>query len=223
MEILVVEDHLPTAQSIAWLLRSNYQVTHAASCQQAEQYLQRKKFAALIVDLHLPDGSGLQFCQSGEESGASKVLVLSGESDVSTKVTTLLAGADDYLTKPFALLELQTRLQVLLRRDSHRQKKVQHIGPFTFCSSAAVVYHGNKNIRLTPREHLLLCSLLRHQNQVVSKEKLLEDIYDFSDMASVNTLEAHLKNLRRKLALPSKNTLIETIYGLGYRLNTTHA
>lgn len=222
--ILLIEDHLPTAQSVQWLLGHRYAVTHAATCQAAERLLEKKEFALMIIDLHLPDGSGAQFCEPAKlHQHSSCVLVLSGTADVPTKVKTLIAGADDYLTKPFASAELNARVNALLRRAKVTQPQQVALGRIVFFPEESTVQAASTVIRLTRLENLLLSVLLRHRDQVVSRPRLLETVWGDVAEVSEHVLEAQIKNLRKKLHLVADRHFIETIYGVGYRLNTTYA
>jgi len=242
MEILLVEDHLPTAQSISWTLHPKHQVVHAMSCHDAETQLRRQHFDILIVDLNLPDGSGFSFCQLPDDVRSPKVIVLSGLNELQTKVRALEAGADDYLTKPFAPSELQARVSAVLRRGERERDctgfTLQQIGDFALSLQSAVVAHNGRRIQLTPTEQHIFSFLIRHRDQVVRKASLLEHVFDRRDNCAnldtsssrdegksitLNTIETHIKTLRRKLQLGKKDLLIETIYGLGYRLNSAYA
>ncbi|MBW7944516.1 response regulator transcription factor [Patescibacteria group bacterium] len=221
--ILLLEDHQPTAQTVQWLLRHRYSVTHAPTCQAAERFLAEREFELLIIDLQLPDGSGAQFCEpTNFHRHPPSILVLSGITEVSTKVNTLTAGADDYLTKPFSAAELNARVATLLRRAKVWDPQELSLGNIVFSPEESSVRTADDVIHLTRLENELLTVLLRHRDQVVRKARLLDTIWGEA-AACGNVLEAQIKNLRKKLPLLAQGCRIETIYGIGYRLNTKYA
>lgn len=237
MEILLLEDHLPTAQSISWTLQSKYQVIHVSSCRDAEQQLRQHHFDAMIVDLNLPDGSGLDFCQIDSENSSQsdatftspKIIVLTGQNEVRMKVRALEAGADDYLTKPFSPLELQARVGAVLRREvrelqsKQRSESFEQLGNYQFSKSNCVLKYHGETIHLTKAEATLFARLLRARDQIVRKETLVGDWDTELRSVTLNSVETHLKTLRKKLHLQKHDRFIETIYGMGYRLNSAYA
>lgn len=219
MEILLIEDHLPTAQSVSLMLGQSCCVHHVSTKAAAEQALAQRSYTAILSDLQLPDGSGLALCSHHEQT---PVLIISGTHDVSTKVAALEAGADDYITKPFAFIELRARLYAALRRRAPRAEGIEHCGTFSVNHHTYEVCYDTVTAALTVCEYQVVRQLLRQRDVIVSKDTLQEDIAGASTISSANCVEAHIKNLRKKLRLPKKNAVIETVYGLGYRFNTKY-
>ncbi len=222
MEILLVEDHLPTATSVQDILRPYHQVTHACSCQQAFDQVAQRSFDIFIVDLHLPDGSGLEFCrQSGDDLELAKVLVLSGRCDTHSKVTALRAGADDYLTKPFVAAELRARLEALQRRGNFLHRQVICCSELCLEVEDHRLKKGDKALRLTSLETRLLATLMEHHDRTLTRNQLLLALKKEDN--TENSLQALIKNLRRKLRCLSKTKVVETVYGVGYRFSSRYA
>jgi two-component system, OmpR family, response regulator len=220
MKILIVEDHLATAESLKCYLSSKHEVELASSCQQAEKILAEFNVDLLILDLGLPDGSGIAFCEKDSVNHVP-TLILSGRCDTHTKVAALDAGADDYLAKPFSPSELLARINALLRRyKSQVLQSVTKIGHLVL-KDHAIEYRG-RTTSLTSVEQKLLRELVRSAYQVVSKTTLTQTL-DGGDAAEKNnSLESHIKNIRRKLGISRSDHFLETIYGVGYRLNPSY-
>lgn len=219
MEVLLVEDHPATAHSVRAILRPYYSVTHAATCAEAMDQVSQKHFDVCIIDLNLPDGLGTRLIQQNQID-QPRVLVLSGQSDVQTKVFTLRAGADDYLTKPFTAAELAARVEVLLRRSKATLHSRFVCDQFTFLVQDQQLSTTQGERKLTQLEAKLLTQLLYSRGQVVSHHSLRSRLWTMDK--DQNALEVLVKNLRKKLALPTQPSCIETIYGVGYRLRTSH-
>jgi DNA-binding response OmpR family regulator len=215
MEILLVEDHDLTAQSICTALSARHQVTHVENCQKAIAAVNDRRFDAVLLDISLPDGSGLQLCDYFEQEDMPSLIVLSGNSNLQMKVNALTNGVDDYMVKPFTQVELHARLLAVNRR---RQKKLpqQIIKKRGFEFSAAERYFKtiSEMICFTSSETALLSLFLKREGQTVSRNTFAETLQHASGEST--SLETHIKNIRRKLK-NSKMIKIETIYGIGYR------
>jgi len=221
MEILLVEDHLPTAQSITRVLHQKYRVNHVVSCVQAEHQLQEHHYDAIILDLHLTDGSSLYLCQHDQEQ-APGVIVLSGNDELDTKILALNSGADDYITKPFSPQELLARLKAVLRRTASAETDYQRIGELTFsCKDSSVSFQGMTAL-LTVAEREVLSNLLRHRDQIIPKDRILTRV-PRGEGSTLNAVEAHIRSIRKKMGITKKHKLLETLYGMGYRFNSSYA
>jgi two-component system catabolic regulation response regulator CreB len=218
MQVLLVEDDPLISQSVRRLLEPTYQVTSATSREAAFNQIEKKNFDLIIVDLGLPDGSGIELCQYfQEEPDSPRILVLSGKSDTETKVLALQTGADDYLVKPFSPKELTARVRALLRRSKQKQQAAYHFGNMSVALSDQTIFLHNKKIPLTLKESTFMQALLRYRGQIVERKQLEEVLgREGKNRSALDTL---VKTLRRKLQVPRKNRLLETIYGIGYRLN----
>lgn len=215
MHILLVEDHLQTALSIQHVLRHYYSITHAASRTEASQYLQSRAFDACIIDLHLPDGNGFELLKNFSDR-TLPILILSGQSDTQTKVSTLKSGASDFLSKPFAMSELAVRMDILLQKRQALQR-VFAVKNIEFSPTERRVSVAETSAQLTKSEAALLTQLFHHRGNIVEKEYLLGK--DCANIKQKNAVEALIKNLRKKLTNVGLAKCIETVYGEGYRLN----
>jgi len=220
MQILLVEDHELTARSIRLSL-GRHQLTHALNCASARAALSRSSYDVMVLDLRLPDGSGMGLCaELDEQSPQLSVIVVSANNDLQTKLRAFESGADDYLVKPFATPELIARLHAVVRRRQPQQTLENFsLGEFLFSPSAQLMSSSSSTFYLTAVESEILRKLIQHKGQVVAKHQLLEAA-EFNQNTS-NCLEAHIKNLRKKLH--KYPDLIKTVYGLGYRLNPSYA
>ncbi|MFQ5557254.1 MAG: response regulator transcription factor, partial [Acidimicrobiales bacterium] len=181
--------------------------------------LAENHYDVAILDLGLPDGDGIEVCRRLRERGqATPVLMLTARDGLSDKVAGLDAGADDYLTKPFDYPELTARVRALLRRPSDTRKPTLTAGDVTLDPASRRVWRGAITVPLTPREFSLLEYLMRHPGQVLSRERLLEHVWDAHYDGLSNVVDVHVANLRRKLASPEGDDPIETVRGAGYRV-----
>lgn len=177
------------------------------------------RFDALVLDLGLPDTDGLQVLASLRRSAPDlPAVILTARDSVDHRLLGLNAGADDYLVKPFNLLELEARLRAVLRRPGRRQGAVYSRGGVTFDTLSREALVDGASVPLTRREATLLEELLRAPGQVIAKDILEERLYALEDTGSANALEAAMSRLRRKLAAARARLRIETQWGIGYRL-----
>ena len=207
MQILIVEDHIPTAQSVQWYLQSRHQVAHVTSCRAARQHLSKNRCDVLLLDLGLPDGSGLELCEPNLP-GHIPTMVISGNARIHTKITALDAGADDYILKPFSPAELLARINALSRRCTPHSRTLSLTVGQLKLEERRVQYSAHY-AQLTQTETKLLRRLMQTPSQGIPK----------ASFHTSGSLEVHIKNIRRKLQLSKTHNLIETIYGVGYRLN----
>lgn len=220
MRLLLVEDDASLAQVMVRGLREDgYAVDHVATALDADHELAENHYDVAILDLGLPDGDGIEVCHRLRERGqATPVLMLTARDGLSDKVAGLDAGADDYLTKPFDYPELTARVRALLRRPSDTRMPTLTAGDVTLDPASRRVWRGAITVPLTPREFSLLEYLMRHPGQVLSRERLLEHVWDAHYDGLSNVVDVHVANLRRKLASPEGDDPIETVRGAGYRV-----
>ena len=220
MRLLLVEDDDSLAQVVVRGLREDgYAVDHVGSAIDAEHELTENTYDMAILDLGLPDGDGLSLCRRlREDGGATRVLMLTARDSLSDKVAGLDAGADDYLTKPFDYPELTARIRALLRRPAETRAPVLVAGDVSLDPASRRVWRGAITVPLTPREFSLLEYLLRHPGEVVSRERLLDHVWDSHYDGLSNVVDVHIANLRRKLEIPDGPDPIETVRGAGYRI-----
>ena len=218
MKILIVEDDELIQQGLAKALANeSYACDCAATAAQAKSLVQVGQYSLIILDLGLPDQDGASLLRQWRRSGVDvPVLILTARDAIEDRVSGLDAGADDYLVKPFALVELQARVRALIRRfQGHRDHLLQVENIILNLSTQQVTFEGQQ-IELTPKEFALLSRLMMRAGQTVNREILQQDLYSWQDDLSSNTLEVHIHNLRRKLG----KERIKTVRSVGYRLES---
>ena len=221
MRVLVVEDELRLAENIAAALREGpgYAVDTVYDGNDAVHLGHATPYDLIILDLMLPGMDGLKVLRRMRSDGQNApVLVLTAVSGKASIVELLNAGADDYLGKPFDLGELLARVKALIRRGKGVGHPVIKIGGLTIDTLEKTVACGDGEIELSPTEYRILEYLSHHPRSVVSKEMLLEHLYDYNWERHSNVIEAHVSNLRRKLNRGGDTQWIETLRGRGYRL-----
>ncbi len=223
MKILLVEDEPGLAIALkAGLERSGFAVDAVSDGGKGltRLSLNRADYDAVILDLMLPTMDGFELCKKARAEGiAIPMIVLTARSETDMKVKMLGAGADDYLVKPFALVELAARLHALLRRPSEKIPEVLSLRGITLDPSTRKVTRDGDEVSLTLKEFGLLEFLMRHPGKVVNREDLLSHLWDFDYDGFSNVVDVHMKNLRRKLG-GREGGLIETVRGVGYRFRT---
>ncbi|MDN6111273.1 MAG: two-component system response regulator PmrA, partial [Enterobacterales bacterium] len=195
----------------------SYACDCAATAAQAKSLVQVGQYSLIILDLGLPDQDGASLLRQWRRSGVDvPVLILTARDAIEDRVGGLDAGADDYLVKPFALVELQARVRALIRRfQGHSDNLLQVENIILNLSTQQVTFEGQQ-IELTPKEFALLSRLMMRAGQTVNREILQQDLYSWQDDLSSNTLEVHIHNLRRKLG----KERIKTVRSVGYRLES---
>lgn len=216
MKILIVEDDTLLQQGLTLALAGEgYAVDSAASAAQAVAYLNSGQYSLIVLDLGLPDRDGADLLrQWRKEQVDLPVLILTARDALSDRVDGLDAGADDYLIKPFALVELKARVRALIRRHQGKSDNLLQHGDIALNLSSQQVAVDNQPVEVTPKEFSLLTRLLMRIGQTVHRETLQQDLYSWQDDTGSNTLEVHIHNLRRKLG----KDRIKTVRGVGYRL-----
>ncbi|KID02123.1 XRE family transcriptional regulator [Hafnia alvei] len=218
MKILIVEDDELIQQGLAKALANeSYACDCAATAAQAKSLVQVGQYSLIILDLGLPDHDGASLLRQWRRSGVDvPVLILTARDAIEDRVGGLDAGADDYLVKPFALVELQARVRALIRRfQGHSDNLLQVENIILNLSTQQVTFEGQQ-IELTPKEFALLSRLMMRAGQTVNREILQQDLYSWQDDLSSNTLEVHIHNLRRKLG----KERVKTVRSVGYRLES---
>lgn len=217
-EILLVEDDPALlAGMLINLQTEGYAVTAAPRGQLALTQCENRKFDLIILDLMLPDIDGLSIVRTLRRRGdTTPILILSARSDTDVKVEGLQSGADDYMTKPFELMELLARVQAILRRRFGATRTVSFGDVEVFPEERRVLRAGNI-VHLTPREFDLLQWFLTHPGQIFSRETLLHEIWEAGADATERTVDNFVMTLRRKLDNPRKLRHFITVRGYGYR------
>jgi two-component system, OmpR family, response regulator len=174
---------------------------------------------AVVLDVMLPDIDGFEVCRRIREAGSwSPVLMLTARDEVEDRVRGLDVGADDYLTKPFAFVELAARVRALVRRGPAERPTVLKVGDLVLDPATRIVSRGEKRIDLTAREFSLLEYLMRYPGEVLSRMRLIEHVWDFAYDGGSNVVDVYVNYLREKIDRPFGVRSIETVRGAGYRL-----
>jgi DNA-binding response OmpR family regulator len=223
MKLLVVEDESSLLQSIReYFTQEDFLCEGVATYTEAILKIEDFNYDCIILDINLPDGNGLKLLeylrQFKKDDG---VIIISARSSLDDKIAGLNLGADDYLTKPFHLSELNARVKALIRRKYGQGTNVLEMGDLRLNLSLRSVTCNEKQLLLTKNEFDLLAYLFNNQNRVVSKQAIAEHIYgDQTDsMPSFDFVYTQMKNLKKKLKDKGCDELIQTVYGLGYKLS----
>lgn len=225
MRLLFVEDDLGFARELSLALKQYYTVDLSTDGETAWNWLQLVNYDAVILDVTLPKLSGIELCQRLRNAGYQvPVLLLTGQSTIAEKVAGLDAGADDYLIKPVGFQEVLARLRALLRRPPLSASNQLSWGKLQLDPYRHQATFDGSAIDLTLKEYLLLKLFLRRADWVHKHSAILEQLWNLEgDIPSEEAVRAHVKGLRRKLKAVGAGDLIETVYGVGYRLNPSYA
>ena len=177
------------------------------------------EYGAIVLDVMLPGMDGFQLCRRLRESGAwAPVLMLTARDGVTDRVRGLDAGADDYLVKPFSLLELAARLRALARRDGRGRLPVLAEGDLRLDPASKQAWRAGTELHLSPKEYSLLEFFLRHPGRVLTRSAIIEAVWDFAYDGGSNVVDQYVNYLRRKIDAPFGRRDLETVRGMGYRL-----
>jgi two-component system response regulator MprA len=217
--VLVVEDDA----DIAGVLRRSlgmdgYDVRIAGDGERALQEAGLFEPDAVVLDLGLPTLDGVEVCRRLRAEGDVPILMLTARDALDSRVEGLDSGADDYLVKPFEREELLARLRALLRRRPPRGSGFLVVGDLRLNHDTREVYRGERSVELTSREFELLEHLMRNERLVVSRQALLDDVWDYHPYAETNTVDVFVSNLRRKLEAGGEARVLHTVRGAGYVL-----
>lgn len=221
MHILVVEDEERLANLIKRALEKERHVVEVASNgEDGFDLAASGTFDAVILDVMLPKKNGLDVCRNLRQMEVSTpILMLTAKDSVSDRVAGLDCGADDYLTKPFAIEELLARLRALFRRQPQFQEVDKlEVADLVLDTVRGEVYRAGKPIDLTPKEFALLEYLMRHPNQVLSRERIIENVWGYDSDASLNVVDIYVHFLRRKVDKGFPTQLIRSVRGMGYKI-----
>lgn len=224
MRILIVEDNKKLADVIKrGLEKEGFAVDCLMDGETGEKRMlvNHSEYDLLILDVMLPQKDGVAVCRSLRDRGISTpILMLTAKVSTEDKVLGLDSGADDYLSKPFSFNELVARIRALLRRPSEPLPEELRAKDLFLNTVTRSVSRGGKEIPLTLKEFMVLEYLLRHPNQAITREQLYDHAWDFAAVPFSNTIDVHLKNLRKKIDDGHTEKLLETIRGVGYKLKS---
>jgi DNA-binding response OmpR family regulator len=223
MKILIVEDQYELANNMRTYLEQEGYVCEVANTHgEAEDKLLSFQYDCIVLDIMLPDGDGLKLLQQmKEEKNESSVLIISAKNSLDDKVRGLDLGADDYLTKPFHLPELNARLRAIYRRKNLGGDSVIGVNEIEINTTTNQVLIHGQPLELTKKEFDLLLYFITNKNRVLTKQAIAEHLWgDYTDnMANFDFVYQHVKNLRKKISQADGRDYISTEYGLGYRFN----
>lgn len=225
-KILLLEDDVSLIDGLVYSLeRNGFSLDVARTVKDAENYLSKHEYDLLLLDVTLPDGTGLEVCEHVRKIGSDvPIIFLTAADEEINVIRGLDSGGDDYITKPFKLGELCSRIKALLRRAGMKTKKdtsVLHAGDITIDLLSSRVLFKNKTLDLTAAEYRLLCLLIRNVNLVVTRNMILDELWDGSgNFVDDNTLSVYIRRLREKVEKdPSHPEHLMTVRGFGYRWN----
>jgi DNA-binding response OmpR family regulator len=224
MRVLVIEDGKQLAESIVeYLKHEGYQCEIAATMEDALEKIMLHNYDCILLDITLPDGSGLTIMEKIKESGKiDGVIIISAKDSLDDRIKGLKLGADDYLAKPFHLPELSARIEALIRRKNFQGSNKVVFNELSIDILAQLVSVNGKNLPLTRKEYELLLFLITNKGRVISKNAIAEHLSgDMADMLdNLGFVYAHVKNLKKKLSESGCNDYIKTVYGFGYQWET---
>ncbi|MCB1969612.1 MAG: response regulator transcription factor [Geminicoccaceae bacterium] len=219
MRVLVVEDNQRIGQLTAHGLRQRgFACDRVEDLAATELALACSEFDAMVLDLGLPDGDGLEWLRHHRTGNLPPTIILTARATIEERVLGLDAGADDYLSKPFELAELAARLRAMLRRPGRRDNVVIEIGPLCFDPARQVATAAGRGLVLSRRELGLLELLMRRAGEVVRRAQIESALYRFDEAVTPNAVEAVVSRLRRKLDEAGVGHRLHTVRGLGYIL-----
>jgi two-component system, cell cycle response regulator CtrA len=221
MHILLVEDNDATAKSVTLILSSaGHNVTHTASGEESIELVELYDYDAVLMDIDLEDISGIEALRELRmRKDPTPVIILSGTTDVDTKVNALAAGADDYMTKPFHKAELMARLTAVIRRSRGHTESIIRTGPIALNLNTRSAEVAGQAIHLTPSEYKMLELLSLRKNTVLTKEACLNHLYNGLSEPEAKIIDVFICKLRKKIAAAAGGeSQIETVWGGGYML-----
>ncbi len=220
MRILLVEDNHRLSDSLRLILQEDgYAVDTAYDGFEGEEAGMISSYDVIILDIMLPGKDGLEVCRELRNRHiTTPILMLTARDALEDRVFGLDSGADDYLVKPFEVDELRARIRALLRRESSSKTGVLSIADLELDPATHTVRRGGQTIDLTAKEFSILEYMMRHPNQLISREKAEEHLWNYDHVVVSNVVDVYIRRLRRKLDDPFEVKLIETLRGAGYRI-----
>lgn len=222
MKVLIIEDEKTLAYEIETFLKNAFYVCDLAhTAAKAAECIEMNQYDFILLDLGLPDADGLSLLPKAKKYNPDAAyIILTARGNLEDKIAGLDLGADDYLAKPFSLLELQSRMQAIARRKFNINVEAIALGDFTVNLQTRFIYFQEQQIELSRKEFDLLSYLLLHKNRVLTRMQLSEHIWGTfaDDDYDSNYIDAHIKNIRKKLNLYAATDWLETVRGVGYRI-----
>ena len=220
-KILVVEDEKKIARVLSLELEyEGYEVTVQDTGMKGLQALEEESFDLVLLDVMLPELSGLEVLRRVRKTNtATPIILITARGSVPDKVSGLDLGANDYITKPFDIEELLARIRAQLRfnHNAQEEKEIElSIADLTVNEKTRDIQRGDQTLELTPREYDLLVHLLKHQQQVLTRDQLLTAVWGFDYFGDTNVVDVYIRYLRKKIDYPFEKQLIHTVRGVGY-------
>ena len=222
MKILVIEDEPDIRRNLEYnISREGFNVITAGSLSEAEEVVNSNSLSLILLDLMLPDGSGLDLCKkfkSNSKTDSIPIIILTAKDDEVDKVVGFELGADDYVTKPFSVRELVLRIKAILKRGQTKKEVVEverQFGDLKIDIESHEVFVDSVQIDLTSLEFKLLNQLVETRGRVQSRDQLLQEVWGYSAEVTTRTVDTHIKRLRNKLG--SMGKYVQTIRGVGYK------
>jgi two-component system, OmpR family, response regulator len=227
MNVLIVEDEKALTTEIElFLAGNNYICETCFDGTSASERIATNLYDFILIDLGLPDYDGLDLLKEAKKyNPEAACIILTARAEVGDRIKGLDLGADDYLPKPFSLLELQSRMQAITRRKFGLKNSVVMLGEFEIdLTNRAISHKGQVVNNITKKEFDLVAYMLLHKNRTLTRSQLSEHIWGsvVNDDYDSNYIDAHIKNIRKKLNAYGAPDWLETVRGLGYRINLTH-
>ena len=224
IKILLIEDEPDIRKTLEYnLSREGYGVISTSSLAEGRNSLESNSFSLILLDLMLPDGSGLDLCReikSDKIFSSIPIIILTAKDDEVDKVVGFELGADDYVTKPFSVRELILRVKAVLKRANVKSENLEvkrQFGDLVIDIDSHEVFVNNDLVMLTALEFKLLCQLVDRRGRVQSRDQLLSDVWGYSAEVTTRTVDTHIKRLREKLGTMGK--YVQTIRGVGYKFS----
>jgi DNA-binding response OmpR family regulator len=222
MKLLIVEDEESLVDAIQTYFNQEKSICEKAeSFDEGEEKIALYEYDCVIIDLGLPDGNGIDLVRLLKEKDSDTgIIIISANGTLESKLGGLEIGADDYITKPFALSELNARIKALIRRKQYRGKNEFRMNEICVDLDERKVTVHHQELKLTKLEYQLLLYLMRNRNRVITKSSIAEHLWgDHMDYAdSFDFIYSHMKNLRKKLLEKGSQDYIKTVYGVGYKM-----
>ena len=221
-KILIIEDDKSINDILFYALKSEgYNSYSTFTLNEAKEYLNISLPDLILLDLNLPDGSGFDLCKDISSKCSIPIIILTAKNDVVDKVLGLELGADDYITKPFHIKEVLSRIKAVFRRieksSSESNTLFININKYIKINfKNRTVFKDDKVIQLKPKEYELLEFFVQNRNKVFSREQLIDNVWEFSYDGDVRTVDIHIRRLRSKLDTPNEASIIETVFSVGY-------
>jgi len=222
--ILIIEDEPDIRKTLEYnLSREGFDVICASSLSEGKDSINAAKFSLILLDLMLPDGSGLDLCRelkSDPKKNLIPIIILTAKDDEVDKVVGFELGADDYVTKPFSVRELILRVKAVLKRGNVKSENLEvqrQFGDLVIDVDSHEVFVNNNQVILTALEFKLLRQLVDRRGRVQSRDQLLSDVWGYSADVTTRTVDTHIKRLREKLGAMGK--YVQTIRGVGYKFS----